>query len=145
MADEVGHRVGRYAVYRGHTYRAFGDVAADRFSLIRERDDDPVPEGLKTDPYDVGRAFFVAPDQVEQWYSVRWTFNWRGEPFDAIGSSAGRIGGWYTGKQLWLIADHLRQEDASSWTGEFPLAEITDLTEHREDLLARWRERHRDE
>jgi len=141
MPEENEHRTGRYAVYNGHTYRAFGDITADHFSLIRERDDDPVPEGLRTDPHDAGRSFYVTADRVAQWYSTKWTFRWRDEPFDAIGSAGGTIHGYYTGQQLWLVSDALEQEEASVWKGSFPLSEITDLTEHRTDLLAQWRER----
>lgn len=137
----AAHSSGNYAVYRGVAYHAYGDSISARLYLAREPDD-PIPEGLPEDPTAPGRVYITTPEDVEEWYETRWTFKWHDEPFDAMSSGHGIIGGWYTGQRLHLIADHLTQEDQSGWSGRFPLDEVTDLTEHRRDLMAKWKEKH---
>ena len=136
------HGVNVYGVYRGNVYSTFGDGSSPRLSLIREDVDVPIPEGLQPDPDDPDRVFHVSPDQLDEWYESRWTFQWRDQPFEAIGSGAGYISGWYVGRELHLISEHLQRVDRDGWLGRFPLDEVTDLTEHREDRLAKWKEKH---
>ncbi|WP_042427134.1 hypothetical protein [Streptacidiphilus anmyonensis] len=141
MAETNRYRAGDFAIYQGSVYGVFGDGGSLEVSLTLEPDD-PVPAGLRPDPNAPARVFYATPDQLEAWYRTRWTFLWRGQPFDAVGSGEGQITGWYAGKELWLIADHLRRIEASAYLGTFPLDEVTDLTEHRTDLLAQWKEDH---
>ncbi|MBF9072350.1 hypothetical protein [Streptacidiphilus fuscans] len=142
MAERMRHRSGNFAVYRGDVYRVFGDSTSVQVALVRDEEDDPMPAGLRPDPQDPTRVFLADPGQLEAWYRTRWTFRWRGEAFDAEGSSGGRITGWYAGRRLDRVADHLQRIEASAYLGTFPLDEVTDLTEHRTDLLAEWKEQH---
>ena len=137
----MDHRAADYAVYRGHTYGVSADPRLPHVSLLREGDA-PVPEALTPDPHDPDRAFFATPEQLDAWYHTTWTFRWRGELFDAIGSNENEITGWFAGQDLGAVRSHLRQIEASAYMGTFPRAEITDLTEHRKDLLGRWKEEH---
>ena len=142
MNKPMGHRAGRFAVYRGSVYSTWGATDSPEFSLIRDDDETPIPEGLQPDPAQSTRAFTVSPEQLEALYRAHWTFQWRGQPFQAIGSGDGYISGWYVGRELHLISEHLHRVDRDGWLGRFPLDEVTDLTEHREDLLAKWKEEH---
>ncbi|SEM13370.1 hypothetical protein [Streptacidiphilus jiangxiensis] len=142
MAERMLHRAGVFGSYQGNLYRVLGGRKSVRVTLALIEDGDPVPSDLQPDPNAPGRAFFAGPEQLDSWYRTRWTFRWRDQPFDAVGSSEGRIGGWYAGREWWLIEDHLERMEASAWMGTFPLDEVTDLTEHREDLMAAWKEEH---
>lgn len=142
MTERMLHRAGEYAVYRGNVYLIFGDSSSSVVSLALDEPDDPIPAGLEPDPTAPHRVFWACPSQLDDWYRTRWTFRWRDQPFEAIGSGEGRITGWYAGREWWLIEDHLQRMEASAWTGTFSLDEVTDLTEHREDLLAAWKEEH---
>jgi hypothetical protein len=142
MAEEAQYWAGDFAVYRGDVYSTFGDIDSPRLSLIREHDDDPIPEGLQPKPEEPTRVFYATPDQLDAWYRSRWSFRWRDQPFDAIGSGEGYISGWFVGRDRHLVADHLQRVDRDGWLGRFPLDEVTGLTEHRTDLLAQWKEEH---
>lgn len=137
----MSHRAADYAVHRGHTYAISVDPRLSQASLIRE-DGAPAPEGLRPDPRDPDRVFFADPGQLDAWYHVKWTFRWRGQLFEAIGSNEEEITGWFAGDDLGLVRGSLRQIEASAYMGTFPRDEITDLTENRTDLLARWKEKH---
>jgi hypothetical protein len=56
-----------------------------------------VPEGAEPDPVEPERVYRVAVEELEEWFSTRWTFNWCGEPFEAAGSRHEKITGWYAG------------------------------------------------
>lgn len=142
MGEAREPRPGRYAVYRGHTYSAGGDGSGGRITLIRERGDEPTPEGLEPYPQDTpGRTYFAPLDRVEQWYSSTWTFRWKNESFSVIGVRDGVVSGYYTGGNGAFAEQYLRRTGPIDYQGQFPLSEITDLTEQRDDLLARWKER----
>jgi hypothetical protein len=136
------HRAGVFGEYRGNVYRVFGDGVSAPVSLALIEEDDPVPADLPPDPEAPGRVFLARPEQLDAWYRTRWTFQWQGQPFDAVGSSETEITGWYAGRELWAVADRLRRVEAGGYLGTFPLDEVTDLTEHRTDLLAEWKEEH---
>ena len=142
MTERMRHRTGNFAEYRGNAYLAFGDSTSNLVSLALAEEGDPIPEGLQPDPNAPTRVFFASPEQLDAWYFTRWTFRWHGELFDAEGSSGGRITGWFAGRDLASVADHLQQVEAGAYLGAFPLGEVTDLTEHRKDLLAEWNEEH---
>ena len=133
-ANEV--RLGRRAVYRGHTYSAGGSGSSGRSTLIRETGDEPIPEGLEPYAKDTpGRTYYAPLDRIEQWYSSTWTFRWKDEFFSALGVRDGEITGLYTGGNGAFAEQYLRRVGAIDNQGGFPLSEVTDLTEHREDLL----------
>ena len=134
----------RSAVYRGQVYRALSDDRAPLITLCVDGGG-PVPEGLEPDPHGPGDCYLVDPRQVTAWYSSRWTFRWKGEPFSSSGAREGRITGYYMGGKGSAFADaYLMRLGAIEYEGDFPLEEVTDLTEERFDLLAHWRERHPD-
>ncbi|GHG60106.1 hypothetical protein [Streptomyces griseocarneus] len=139
---EVDHfHLKAYAVYRGRTYPAAAE--ADASGLIALTTGDDRPEGLVADPRDPGAGHFLAaPEQLDAWYRIHWTFRWRGGPFDAVGTVDGRIKGVYTGGS-WGFADNmmLTKETGpdgvhSQYTAALNLDSVTDLEQHRTDLLA---------
>lgn len=138
------YRAGDVAEYRGRTYRALGVATgsgtAGELVLTLAGEDGPPPEGLRRFPAEPG-CYLVDPALLRAWYSSRWTFRWRGEPFGAIAAGEDRISGWYAGSNVSFASAHLHRVGAIEYEGTFPLPEVTDLTEHRTDLLSTWRGR----
>uniref|UniRef100_A0AAU2JVI6 Uncharacterized protein n=1 Tax=Streptomyces sp. NBC_00049 TaxID=2903617 RepID=A0AAU2JVI6_9ACTN len=137
---EVDHfRPKAYAVHRGRTYPAAAE--ADASGLIAVTTGDDRPEDLVADSRDPGAGrFLAAPEQLDAWYRTHWTFRWRGGPFDAVGTVDGRIKGVYTGGS-WGFADNMQLTDESDpghtrYTATVDLDGVTDLEQHRTDLLA---------
>ncbi|WP_037577349.1 hypothetical protein [Phaeacidiphilus oryzae] len=89
---------------------------------MRDHDADPVPEGLDPDPYDPAWVFQVSPGQLQEWYSSRRTFRWRGELFDLAGESEGTVTGYHAGRHLDRVIDHVEQVEQHSFMGTFPLS-----------------------
>ena len=142
MASAHPYGPGRFVEYRGHTYRALSDDRAPMITLCAD-DGEPAPEGLEPDPQGRPGCWLVAPADVTAWYAASWTFRWKGELFSSGGARNGRINGYYQGTKGAAFADaHLTRTGAIEYEGTFPLAEVTDLTEKRYDLLATWKERH---
>ncbi|MGW2599927.1 hypothetical protein [Streptomyces klenkii] len=144
---EVDHfRPKAYAVHCGRTYPAASE--ADVSGLIALTTGDDRPEGLVADSRDPGAGHFLAAlEQLDAWYRIHWTFRWRGGPFDAVGTVDGRIKGVYTGGS-WGFADNmmLTKETGpdgvhSQYTATVDLDSVTDLEQHRTDLLANQRTR----
>lgn len=103
------------------------------------------PQGRVEDPIwprialvEGDNTILVHPDRLEEWFTSRWTFRWRDQPFECRGLAGGDIEGVYTGSDPGFAAAHLRQELAEH-RGRFPLAEVTDLAEHRDPLIPRFR------
>ncbi|MCQ8774796.1 hypothetical protein [Streptomyces telluris] len=145
---EVDHfRPKAYAVHRGRTYPAAAE--ADASGLIALTTGDDRPENLVADPRDpdAGR-FLAAPEQLDAWYRTHWTFYWQRGPFDAVGTVDGRIKGVYTGGS-WGFANYknLTHEPSpgayTRYTVTVDLDGVTDLEQHRTDLLATQRESRR--
>jgi hypothetical protein len=138
-------RGGRLAVYRGHAYRFGGSEAvAPLITLIPEQNG-TVPDGLEPRVTAGGASvYLVHPEQLDEWFAWHWTFTWRGEPFEVQGAAGeDALYGRYAGRNgSWALAQGLEQVDKYEVVGTFPRAEVADLTEHREDLLARWKEEH---
>ncbi|MEW2032365.1 hypothetical protein AB0901_17820 [Streptomyces roseifaciens] len=139
---EVDHfRPRAYAVYRGRTYPAAAE--ADVSGLIALNTGDERPEGLVADPRDPGAGrFLAAPEQLDAWYRLHWTFRWQGGPFDAVGTVDGSLKGVYTGGS-WGFADNMMLTEETDpdgvgyqYTVEVDLDGVTDLEQHRTDLLA---------
>ncbi len=129
-----------YAVHRGTTYRAAAEAdASGRIALTGVA---PDAAGLPVDPHEGGNRHLAAPRQLDAWYRTHWTFRWQGSPFDAVGTVDGRIKGVYTGASWGFVDGHqLNQETApdgthSHYTVEVALGSVTDLEQHRTDLLA---------
>jgi hypothetical protein len=142
MAEARPYGPGQHVDYQGHVYRSIGDSRSPVITLCVE-DGDPVPEGLELDPQRSAGFYLVNPRDVTAWYSADWTFRWKGELFSSYGAREGRIRGYYQGTKGAVFADaYLTRMGAIEYEGTFPLEEVTDLTEERFDLLARWKEKH---
>ena len=130
-----------YAVHRGTTYRAAAEAdASGRIALTAVA---PDAAGLAVDPQDEsGNRHLAAPGQLDAWYRTHWTFRWQGGPSDAVGTVDGRIKGVYTGASRGFVDSYqLNQETApdgvhSHYAVEADLGSVTDLEQHRTDLLA---------
>lgn len=142
MASARKYAPDRFVEYRGHLYRALSDDRAPMITL-RADDGEPVPEGLDPDPRGRPGFYIVAPADVTAWYSSSWTFRWKGELFSSGGLLDGRIYGYYQGSKGAAFADeYLTRTGAIEYEGDFPLQEVTDLTEKRYDLLSAWKAKH---
>ncbi|WP_441248850.1 hypothetical protein [Kitasatospora sp. McL0602] len=139
---EANHfRPETYAVHRGRAYPAAAQ--ADASGRIALTGVDLDMSDLPADPQDpTGRRHLAAPEQLDAWCRTHWTFSWQGGPFDAVGTAEGRIKGVYTGAS-WGFVDgfQLTQETApdgahTCYTVEVDLDGVTDLEQHRTDLLA---------
>ncbi|MER7955050.1 hypothetical protein [Streptomyces sp. NPDC096030] len=140
---EVDHfRPKIYAVYQGRTYEAAAEAeASGRIALTAGHDR---PEGLAADPWDPSAEHFLAaPEQLDAWYRTHWTFRWQNGPFDAVGTVDGMIKGVYTGgswgfADSWGLTDETGRDAAAEtrYTAKVDLDSVTDLEQHRTDLLA---------
>lgn len=129
MADAAKYRSGTYARHQERIYPASDAIDDDtRITLAG-------PEQLG--------PLSVTLDELDEWYSTVWTFRWRGEPFEVVDVTQGRIKGLYMGGETRFALDHLHREPCSrlDFTILLPEESVEDLTEHREDLLALWREK----
>jgi hypothetical protein len=129
MADAAKYRSGTFARLDGKVYPAADTVDEhERLAL--------------TGPANLG-PLRVTLDEVEEWYATVWTFRWWGEPFEVADVTQGRIKGLYMGGQAHFAWDYLRLEPGTrqDYTILLPEESVEDLTEHREDLLASWREK----
>lgn len=125
--DPWGYRVTDVAVFHGVAYRQ-GSV------------DDPIWPRIALVQGD--NTILVHPDRLDEWYTSRWTFTWRDEPFEARGLRDDGMEGVYLGADMEFAAKHLRSE-FSRHRGRFPLAEVADLTQHRDTLVPRFRREQR--
>ncbi|MFE6923634.1 hypothetical protein ACFVAV_21600 [Nocardia sp. NPDC057663] len=91
-------------------------------------------------------CYLVDPSDLDAWYRWRWTFTWRGQPFNSGGETDdGMINGYFEGNsQSWAEENGLFREEQFIYTGVFPLDEISDLKKENEDLLAWWKEQQND-
>ncbi|PSJ29892.1 hypothetical protein B7P34_05145 [Streptosporangium nondiastaticum] len=139
--DEADHfRPKTYAVHRGRTYPAADE--ADASGLIALTTGDDRPEDLIADPRDPGgERFLAAPEQLDAWYRTHWTFRSEGEPFDVLGTVDGMLKAVYTGGS-WGFANSRQltpekgPDGAPRFTVKVDLDGVTDLEQHRTDLLA---------
>jgi hypothetical protein len=128
--DEHDYRAGTFAVFQGRTYTA-GSQPNIRSEITL------LPED--------GREQRVGIDELEGWYRTSWTFLWQGQPFSVLTVLEGKIKGHYKGGSHLFAWDVLHREIGPD--GKHEIYTITlapefveHLTEHREDLLARWKE-----
>lgn len=129
MADAARYRSGTFARYQGRIHPA--SEAVDEHGRL-----------FLTGPADLG-PLSVLLDEIEEWYATVWTFRWWGEPFEVVDVTQGRIKGLYMGGQAHFAWDYLRLEPGTrqDYTILLPEESCVELTEHREDLLARWRDK----
>jgi hypothetical protein len=139
--ERFRYRAVQAAVYHGAPYQAGGSERIKPLISLIPEDEDPIPAGLE--PYRAGddTIYLVDPAQLDAWYRSRWTFTWRGEPFTSIGASSDTVTGYYEGSNAAFADENLTRTGTTEYRGTVPLAEVEDLTEHREDLLAAWHEK----
>jgi hypothetical protein len=120
--DPWGYRATDVAVFHGVAYRqgSVDDPIWPRVALIKGEN-----------------TILVHPDRLDEWFTSRWTFTWRGEPFEARGLTDDKMEGVYLGGDTEFATEHL-SSGSGRW-GRFPRAEISDLTQHRDPLLPRFR------
>jgi hypothetical protein len=132
----------RWAVWQGVAYPCWGPPALWPRLALRARDDGRAPVGL--DRLDDGSerryVHVVDPDLLDAWHETRWTFRWRGEPFESRGMpDPATARGHYEGEDEEFARLHLNHPNHRE--GDYPLDEITDVVEHRTDLRALREER----
>ncbi|WP_037607342.1 hypothetical protein [Streptacidiphilus rugosus] len=95
----------------------------------------PAPAGLTPRESADGSVGYPAPpEELDAWYAVHWTFRWRGEPFACTDAGETTLSGNYLGDDRQFAAEHLKRR-VRGHRGVFPREEVTELTEHQEDLL----------
>ena len=117
-------------------YRVTDVAVLQGIAYLQGRVEDPIWPRIALVEGD--NTILVHPDRLDAWFTSRWTFRWREQPFESRGLTEGALEGVYTGADPDFAAAHLRQEFAEH-RGRFPLAEVTDLAEHREPLIPRFR------
>lgn len=130
MEAAGGYRAGTYAVFQGRTYAA-GATPNIRGEIVI------IPED--------GREQRVGVDELEDWYRTSWTFVWEGQPFSVLGLVDGKIKGQYKGGShlfAWEMLDREPGPDGQRdiYTVSLDPQDARNLTEHREDLLTRFKE-----
>lgn len=84
----------------------------------------------------------VSPTELDEWWSTRTVFTWRGQPFTLFRDDGDRISGTLLGADdRWAAENGLWVVERGHATGTFDRSEVQDLREERTDLLAAWRER----
>jgi hypothetical protein len=127
IGDAWNYRVADVAVFQGMPY-------------LQGRVSDPIWPRIALAAGD--NTILLHPDRLDAWFTSRWTFRWRDQPFESRGLDDAGIAGVYTGADPDFAAEHLRQVFAEH-RGRFPLDEITDLSEHRDSLVPRFRREQR--
>ncbi|MEU6949690.1 hypothetical protein ABZ957_31335 [Streptomyces sp. NPDC046316] len=138
MTDPAGHPFplkGEFAVLNGDLYQVRAAAGLWPYVELLPEPGRPAPAGLAPcESSDGSVGYPVQPEHLEAWYSVRWTFRWRDEPFECTASSPTTLSGDYLGSDEHFAKEHLKRR-VIGYRGVFPRDEVTDLEEHREDLL----------
>ncbi|WP_058041256.1 hypothetical protein [Streptomyces roseifaciens] len=95
----------------------------------------PAPEELAPrEAADGTVGYPVAPERLEAWDVVTWTFRWHGELFKCTAAKPTTLSGDYLGSDEHFAKKHLKRL-AIAYYGVFPRNEVTELELHREDLI----------
>jgi hypothetical protein len=121
-------------------YRVTDVAVLQGIAYLQGRVEDPIWPRIALVEGD--NTILVHPDRLQEWFTSRWTFRWRDQPFESRGLTDGGLEGVYRGADAGFAAAHLRQEFSEHW-GCFPLAEVTDLAEQRDPLIPRFRQEQR--
>jgi hypothetical protein len=123
IGDAWSYRVTDVAVFQGVPYRQrqVADPIWPRIALVTG-----------------DNTILLHPDRLDEWFTSRWTFRWHEQPFESRGLADSGIEGVYAGADQGFAKEHLRQVFAEH-RGRFPLDEVTDLAEHRDSLVPRFR------
>ncbi|MEU1375959.1 hypothetical protein ABZ442_20205 [Streptomyces triculaminicus] len=126
---------GKVAVFRGKHFRARGAAGMWPYAELLPGPDRPAPEGLAPrEGADGSVGYPVAPERLDAWEAVHWTFRWRGELFKCTAATTATYSGNYLGSDEHFAKEHLKRL-AITYRGVFPRTEVTELTLHREDLI----------
>ncbi len=138
MTDPAGFRFpvkGEVAVFHGELYRARGAVGLWPCIELLPGPGRPAPEELAPrEAADGSVGYPVAPERLEAWDAVTWTFRWRGELFECTAATPTTLSGDYLGSDEHFAKEHLKRL-ATTYYGVFQRAEVTELELHREDLI----------
>ncbi|MFG2332756.1 hypothetical protein ACGFMM_24425 [Streptomyces sp. NPDC048604] len=138
MTDPASHPFpvkGEVAVFHGDRYPARGAVGLWPCIDLLPEPGRPAPEGLAPrEAADGSVGYPVAPERLAAWYSVTWTFRWRGELFECTAATPTTLSGDYLGSDEHFAKEHLKRRGIR-YRGVFPRDEVTELEEHHEDLL----------
>ncbi|UQX04547.1 hypothetical protein [Streptomyces sp. RerS4] len=138
MTDPAGHPfpvTGEVAAYLGDPYQARAAAGLWPYVELLPEPGRPAPAGLSPREAPDGTVGYpVAPEHLEAWYTVRWTFRWHDEPFECTAAAPTTLSGNYLGSDEDFAKRHLKRR-VIGYRGVFPRHEVTELSEHREDLL----------
>lgn len=85
----------------------------------------------------------VSPFDLDSWYDLNWFFTWRDKRFHAFRLTNGVVSGTLVdADQPFATANGLEIRDRAWYVGSFPLAQVVDLHEERDDRLAALRGGH---
>ncbi|MEH6373928.1 DUF3616 domain-containing protein [Streptomyces sp. KLMMK] len=126
---------GEVAVFRGEHYRARGAEGLWPCAELLPGPDRPAPEGLAPrEAADGSVGYPVAPERLDAWDAVHWTFRWRGELFKCTRATTTTYSGNYLGSDEHFVKEHLKRL-ATTHYGVFPRDEVTELKLHRKDRI----------
>ncbi|MGW2014091.1 hypothetical protein [Streptomyces sp. NPDC001927] len=126
---------GEVAVFGGEPYRARAAVGLWPCVELLPEPGRPAPAGLAPrESADGSVGYPVPPERLEAWYAVTWTFRWRGELFGCVAAAPTTLTGDYLGSDEHFAKEHLKRL-AFKYFGVLPRDEVTQLEQHREDLL----------
>ncbi|BFU48049.1 hypothetical protein [Krasilnikovia sp. MM14-A1004] len=147
MSERVKFPRDAVAVWRGKDFRLIscGGVGRVRDFLVALHPGGPAPEGLVYDEELEGYGTPIDISDLDAWYRPRWTFTWRGKEFYALSRRGDMVEGVLYGQDPWAAANGVDVIERGVAQGAFPLSEVEDLHETREDLLANWKARQKRE
>ncbi|MEU8550916.1 hypothetical protein AB0C81_28700 [Streptomyces roseoverticillatus] len=126
---------GEVAVFRGKHYRARGAAGLWPYAELLPGPGCPAPEGLAPrEAADGSVGYPVAPERLDAWEAVHWTFRWRGELFKCTRATTATYSGDYLGSDERFAKEHLKRL-VTDYYGRFPRDEVAELKLHREDLI----------
>ncbi|WP_193043934.1 hypothetical protein [Mycolicibacterium baixiangningiae] len=133
--DKYGIRAsGDYVTYEGRDY--FASLLRDEVRIFS--DDEPLPPGFAPSRYNwIEGECFVPLSDIEHLRRVRTTCSWRGHRFEVriiVGDMANLV---YLGRDFDEVSGlpGMRRPDKFEVRGKAPVAELTDVEEHAEDVL----------
>ncbi|MEH6376227.1 hypothetical protein V7793_18145 [Streptomyces sp. KLMMK] len=101
---------GEVAVFRGKHYPARGAAGLWPCAELLPKPGSPAPEGLTPrEGADGSVGYPVAPERLDAWDAVHWTFRWRGELFKCTHATTTIYEGDYLGSDEHFAKEHLKR------------------------------------
>lgn len=130
------------ARWRGRTFTASLSFRDKNLVILKPLPGEDAPEGFAKIPGTAGVGREVSPTELDEWWSTRTYFRWRGKRFLLVGRDGDRLdGSLYDVDDEWARENGLHILERSVARGTFDVHEVEELHEERTDILARWRER----